>query len=51
MEILYGLYQPDAGKIRVHEKEVEIKSPHDSIKLGIGMVHQHFMLVPKVDRP
>lgn len=48
MEILYGLYQPDAGKIRVHEKEVEIKSPHDSIKLGIGMVHQHFMLVPKL---
>lgn len=46
METLYGLYQPDAGKIRIHEKEVTIKSPHDSIKLGIGMVHQHFMLVP-----
>ena len=46
METLYGLYQPDAGTIRIHEKEVTIKSPHDSIKLGIGMVHQHFMLVP-----
>ncbi len=48
METLYGLYQPDSGRIRIHEKEVTIKSPHDSIKLGIGMVHQHFMLVPKL---
>jgi ABC-type uncharacterized transport system ATPase subunit len=48
METLYGLYQPDAGKIRIHGKDVEIKSPHDSIRLGIGMVHQHFMLVPKL---
>ncbi|MGO9480788.1 MAG: ABC transporter ATP-binding protein [Candidatus Kryptoniota bacterium] len=46
METLYGIYQPEAGKIRVHEKDVIIKSPHDSITLGIGMVHQHFMLVP-----
>ncbi len=46
METLYGLYQPDAGKIRIHEKEVSIRTPHDSITLGIGMVHQHFMLVP-----
>ncbi|MCL4540394.1 MAG: ABC transporter ATP-binding protein [Bacteroidetes bacterium] len=46
METLYGLYQPDAGRIRIHEKDVSIKSPHDSIKQGIGMVHQHFMLVP-----
>ncbi len=46
MESLYGLYQPDAGGIRIHEREVQIKSPHDSITLGIGMVHQHFMLVP-----
>ncbi len=45
METLYGLYQPDAGTIRIHEKEVAIKSPHDSIRSGIGMVHQHFMLV------
>ena len=46
METLYGLYQPDSGHIRIHEKEVSIRSPHDSIRLGIGMVHQHFMLVP-----
>jgi len=46
METLYGLYQPDSGSIRIHGREVSIKSPHDSIKLGIGMVHQHFMLVP-----
>lgn len=45
METLYGLYQPDAGTIRIHEKKVVIKSPHDSIRNGIGMVHQHFMLV------
>lgn len=48
MEILYGLYQPDSGRIRIREKDVSIQSPHDSIKLGIGMVHQHFMLVPKL---
>ncbi len=46
METLYGLYQPDSGRIRINEKDVTIRSPHDSIKLGIGMVHQHFMLVP-----
>ncbi|MCL4538673.1 MAG: ABC transporter ATP-binding protein [Bacteroidetes bacterium] len=46
METLYGLYQPDSGRIRIQEKNVSIKSPHDSIRLGIGMVHQHFMLVP-----
>ncbi len=46
METLYGLYQPDEGKIRVNEREVRIRSPYDSIRLGIGMVHQHFMLVP-----
>ncbi len=48
METLYGLYQPDTGKIRIHEKEAAIKSPHDSINLGIGMVHQHFMLISKL---
>jgi general nucleoside transport system ATP-binding protein len=45
METLYGLYQPDSGTIKIHENEVQIRSPHDSIRLGIGMVHQHFMLV------
>jgi len=45
MNILYGLYKPDEGEIYVKGRKVEIKSPLDSIKLGIGMVHQHFMLV------
>jgi ABC-type uncharacterized transport system ATPase subunit len=46
MKILYGLYQPDEGEIVLDGMAVEIKSPADSIKLGIGMIHQHFMLVP-----
>ncbi len=46
MNILYGLYKPDAGQIFVQGKEVSIHSPSDAIALGIGMVHQHFMLVP-----
>ena len=45
MNILFGLYQPDAGEIVVNDKSVHIRSPKDSITLGIGMVHQHFMLV------
>jgi len=45
MNILYGLYEADEGKIYLNGKEVKIKSPADAIKLGIGMVHQHFMLV------
>lgn len=45
MNILYGLYQPEAGEIFVNGQKVNIKSPGDAIKLGIGMVHQHFMLV------
>src|SRR5437016_2749825 len=45
MKILYGMYQPDSGKILVNGKIVQISSPADSIRLGIGMVHQHFMLV------
>ncbi|MBN2502447.1 MAG: ABC transporter ATP-binding protein [Anaerolineales bacterium] len=45
MKILYGLYQPDEGKIKLDGKEVTIHSPVDSIDLGIGMIHQHFMLV------
>ena len=40
-----GLYQADSGKILVNEKEIKLKSPRDSIENGIGMVHQHFMLV------
>jgi simple sugar transport system ATP-binding protein len=46
MNILYGLYHPDAGTIRVHGEEVRIDSPRAAIDLGIGMVHQHFMLIP-----
>jgi len=45
MNILYGLYQPDEGEIRIRGKRVTITSPKDAIDLGIGMVHQHFMLV------
>src|SRR5512143_2557165 len=45
MNILYGLYQPDEGEIRVNDQPVQIISPHDAIARGIGMVHQHFMLV------
>jgi ABC-type uncharacterized transport system ATPase subunit len=46
MNILYGLYKPDQGQILVNGKEVDIHEPTDAIHLGIGMVHQHFMLIP-----
>ena len=46
MKILYGLYQMDEGEIIVNGKNVSIKSPEDAINLGIGMIHQFFMLVP-----
>jgi len=46
MNILYGLYEPDEGKIIVRGQEVEIQGPNDAIARGIGMVHQHFMLIP-----
>ena len=46
MNILYGLYQPDEGQICVNGKSTVIASPHAAIAHGIGMVHQHFMLVP-----
>lgn len=45
MNILIGLYQPTEGKIFLNGKEVRIDSPSQAVKLGIGMVHQHFMLV------
>lgn len=45
MNILYGLYQADKGNILWKEKPVQISCPEDAIRLGIGMVHQHFMLV------
>jgi simple sugar transport system ATP-binding protein len=46
MNILYGLLQPDEGEIRIRGQVRQIDSPSDAIALGIGMVHQHFMLVP-----
>ncbi|HEV2901718.1 MAG TPA: ATP-binding cassette domain-containing protein, partial [Gaiellaceae bacterium] len=46
MNILYGLYHPDEGEIRMSGKPVRISSPNEAIDLGIGMVHQHFMLIP-----
>jgi general nucleoside transport system ATP-binding protein len=45
MNILYGIYQPDAGEIRINSTAMRIRTPKDSMALGIGMVHQHFMLV------
>lgn len=45
MNILYGLYEPDQGRILVDDREVTIESPKDALRQGIGMVHQHFMLV------
>jgi general nucleoside transport system ATP-binding protein len=45
MRIAYGFYTSDSGEIIVDNKTVSIKTPQDAIKLGIGMVHQHFMLV------
>jgi simple sugar transport system ATP-binding protein len=46
MNILYGLYKQDAGRILIKNQEIEIRSPNDALAAGIGMVHQHFMLVP-----
>ncbi len=48
MSILYGLYKPDKGQIFIKGKEIEIDNPAKAISLGIGMVHQHFMLVPSL---
>ncbi|MGH2383550.1 MAG: ABC transporter ATP-binding protein [Candidatus Limnocylindria bacterium] len=46
MNVLYGLYQPDEGEILIDDKPVSFGGPGDAIGAGIGMVHQHFMLVP-----
>lgn len=46
MNILYGLYAPDEGEVIVRGKKVDIRDPGDAIDVGIGMVHQHFMLIP-----
>jgi simple sugar transport system ATP-binding protein len=46
MNILYGLYHPDEGEIRLNGQALQIDSPRAAIDAGIGMVHQHFMLIP-----
>ena len=46
MNVLYGLYQSDGGQILIDDKPVDFKGPGDAMNAGIGMVHQHFMLVP-----
>ncbi len=46
MNVLFGLTQPDQGEIHIDGKAVSFRSPKDAIAAGIGMVHQHFMLVP-----
>ena len=46
MNVLYGLIQPDEGEILLDDNQVAIHSPRDAIRAKIGMVHQHFMLVP-----
>ncbi len=48
MKVLFGIESPDEGKILLNGSEVTIKSPQDAISKGIGMVHQHFMLVPSL---
>ncbi|MGD8292241.1 MAG: ABC transporter ATP-binding protein [Desulfobacterales bacterium] len=46
VNILYGLLRPDRGAIRINGRETVLSDPGDAIRLGIGMVHQHFMLIP-----
>jgi len=48
MNILYGIHQPDEGEIIFEGKKIKLRSPKDAISAGIGMVHQHFMLVPRM---
>ena len=48
MKVLFGMEQPQEGKIYVNEKQVNIRSPLEAIGLGVGMVHQHFMLLPSM---
>ncbi len=48
MRILYGLYRPDSGRISFDGMRTDIRTPADAISLGVGMVHQHFMLIPQL---
>lgn len=49
MNVIYGIYRPDAGRILVNGQEVRITSPKEALAHGIGMVHQHFMLVDRLN--
>ena len=49
MNVIFGMYRPDAGHILLHGREVKITGPEDAMRQGIGMVHQHFMLVGRFD--
>src|SRR4028118_1283129 len=46
MKILYGLYRPDSGTVVVDGEPVQVRDPKDAVSRGIGMVHQHFTLIP-----
>ena len=46
MNVLFGLYEPDSGQILIDDQPAKMKGPADALSAGIGMVHQHFMLVP-----
>ena len=46
MNVLYGMHQPDEGQILIDGEPVTFKGPGDAVAAGIGMVHQHFMLIP-----
>ena len=48
MKMLYGLYKPDEGEVLLDGQPIHIQQPQDAIKYGIGMIHQHFMLVPSL---
>ena len=47
MKILFGLYHPDEGEIRVNAQPVRFESARDAVLAGLAMVHQHFMLIPR----
>ena len=48
MNVLMGLYQADEGSIKINGREVKFKGPEDAFKIGLGMVHQQYMLVPNM---
>ena len=47
MNVLFGMYTPDAGRVLIEGRDVPIASPADALAAGVGMVHQHFHLVPR----